>query len=204
MKPPRSNVPRRGSRSREPRRVIRIYSEGSVTEPDYLSYWEKKSSGVVLDWAEVGMTPMSLVNRARGDVKRNPRTARQHGTPDFDEVWCVFDVDEHPHLNQAVSEARDIGINVAISSPCFELWLILHCQDRTAHIDRREAQKLASQLKLVQGKSIPKVAWPSLEENYEDAKQRAIHLDRLHKGNNSPPPHNPTTNIWQLVDRIRS
>ena len=203
MKPPRSNSPRRGGRSREPRRVIRIYSEGSVTEYEYLRYWERKSDGVVLDWAGVGMTPLSLVNRAREAAKKNRRTARRHGTPDFDEVWCVFDVDEHPNLNQAVFEARQSGISVAVTNPCFELWLVLHCQDQTAPIDRREAQKLASQLDLIQRKNISTTAWPVLEEHYEEAKQRAMHLDRLHKGNNSPPRHNPTTNIWQLVDRIR-
>ena len=203
MKPPHSNPPRRGGRSRELRRVIRIYSEGSVTEFEYLRHWEKRSRRVVLDWAGVGMTPMSLVNSARDDLTRSRRSARRHGTADFDEIWCVFDVDAHPHLQQAIVEARQSDISVAVSNPCFELWLVLHCQNQTAHIDRRPIQKLASSLGLIQGKKIPESAWPILEGHYEDAKQRAMHLDSLHKSNGSPPRSNPTTDVWQLVDRLR-
>lgn len=203
MKPPRSNPPRRGGRSREPRRVIRIYSEGSVTEPEYLRYWEKRNGRVVLDWAGVGMAPMTLVSRARDDVKRSRRTARRHGTADFDEVWCIFDVDSHPYLQKAIAEARQSDIDIAVSNPCFELWLVLHCQDQTAYIDRRDIQKLASRLDMIQGKNILMSAWPVLEENYDTAKQRAKHLDHLHKSNGSPPRSNPTTDVWQLVDRLR-
>ena len=203
MKPPRSNPPRRGGRSREPRRVIRIYSEGSVTEPEYLRHWGKGIGKVELDWAEVGMTPMSLVRRARDDLKRSSRSARRYGTPDFDEIWCIFDVDAHPDLQRAIEEARQSDVNVVVSNPCFELWLVLHCQDQTAHIDRRDIQRLASRLGLIEGKNILTSAWPVLEENYETAKQRAKHLDHLHKSNGSPPRSNPTTDVWQLVDRLR-
>ena len=47
----------------------------------------------------------------------------------FEAVWCVFDVDQHPHLTTAVEEARTAGIDVAVSSPSFELWLLLHFRE---------------------------------------------------------------------------
>ena len=47
----------------------------------------------------------------------------------YDAVWCVFDVDEHPQIADARQMARANGIELAISNPCFELWLLLHFRD---------------------------------------------------------------------------
>ncbi|MFL6141746.1 MAG: RloB family protein [Labedaea sp.] len=39
---------------------------------------------------------------------------------DFDEIWCVVDVDQFD-LAAATSLARDRGIRLAVSNPCFEV-----------------------------------------------------------------------------------
>jgi hypothetical protein len=59
---------------------------------------------------------------------------------DYDEVWCVFDIDEHPFVPETKRQARDNEISTAISNPCFELWIRLHFQDRRAHIERAQVQ----------------------------------------------------------------
>ena len=52
-----------------------------------------------------------------------------------DEVWVVLDTDHciregHFHsYEQALSEARQSGMNIAISCPCFEVWLACHHWD---------------------------------------------------------------------------
>ena len=74
------------------------------------------------------MTPKALVDRAKGHVRSNRPTKRR--AADYDEIWCVFDIDEHPNVPQAVEEARQVGVEVAVSNPCFELWLVLHIRDR--------------------------------------------------------------------------
>ena len=45
------------------------------------------------------------------------------GITDFNmiEVWCVFDIDEHPKVLEASQQAMDNGLKVAISNRCFEL-----------------------------------------------------------------------------------
>ncbi|WET83152.1 RloB family protein [Amycolatopsis sp. QT-25] len=48
---------------------------------------------------------------------------RAEGT--YDEVWCVVDVDEFD-LDRAAATARRLRIELAISNPCFEFWLLLH------------------------------------------------------------------------------
>ncbi len=140
---------------------------------------------------------MTLVGRAREQKK-----SRSRRDPEFDEIWCVFDVDAHPDLNSAVSEARDAGIRTAVSNPCFELWLVLHVQDWTAEVHRHEIQRRATDLGLLSGKSIPEDVWPTIRNGYGDAKRRAQDLDSRHLGV-SEPGSNPSSGVWRLIDSIR-
>lgn len=49
---------------------------------------------------------------------------------DGDEKWMVVDVDEYePHLSKVGQECKDAGINLAVSNPCFEFWLLLHYEN---------------------------------------------------------------------------
>ena len=203
MRRPNSSYRRGPSRPREERRVIRIYAEGSVTEYDYLQHWEQLCKGVTLEWGESGLSPVGLVSRAKADIKTNQRAKRGQGAPNFDEIWCVFDVDDHSHVPNAVFEAGQSDIGVAVSNPCFELWLVLHCEERARHVDRRDIQRDARNLHLIEGKNVPDSVWGRLEDGYEDAKRRARSLDQMHAGNESPPRSNPSTGVWRLVDSIR-
>lgn len=120
-----------------------------------------------------------------------------------DEYWCVFDIDEHHKVDQAIDMAQANEIRLAISSPCIELWFILHFEDQTAHIDRRQAQSKSAAF-LHCRKNLSSEALAQLEERFEQAKERARALDRKHELDGSPPRENPSSNIWELVDRIRS
>lgn len=48
----------------------------------------------------------------------------------------------HPDLDRALRMARDEDLNVALSNPCFELWLLLHFQDLRGYRTSEAAQKL--------------------------------------------------------------
>ena len=125
------------------------------------------------------------------------------GDGDFEEIWCVFDRDDHPHVNSALQEARDHGIRVAFSNPCFELWLVLHVEDQTAHVDRDRIQKRCIELGLTDGKAVRPDALPTLKAGYEDAKRRAQQLAATHKRDGASPRSNPSSDVWRLVDRLR-
>lgn len=142
-----SNQPRRPRRDvRQPGRVIRVLSEGEVTEADYFDYWRRQHPEirVDIDQRTAGWKPLKRVGYARDLKRRQPRR-----DPEFDEIWCVFDVDEHEDVNSAVAEARDSGIKTAVSNPCFELWLVLHVEDWTRGVHRREIQRRATDLGLL-------------------------------------------------------
>lgn len=202
MMRPSSQRPQRRVAQKKTRRVIRVLTEGEITEPQYLTAWARHNrSHVRLDISDRGMTPMALVSRAKEHVRKNRPTKRRGA--DYDEIWCVFDIDNHPHVPQAVEEARNGGIEVAVSSPCFELWLVLHARAQTAHIDRHRVQRLSADLGLSSNKTIPQDVRTTLIDTFESAKQRAIDLSRRHAGNGSPPRTNPSTDVWRLVDCLR-
>ena len=195
-----SNRPRRPQRDvRAAGRVIHVLAEGEVTESDYFDYWRRQNptTRVVIDLHTAGWAPLKRVGYARDLKRRQPRR-----NPEFDEIWCVFDVDAHRDVNSAVAEARDADIQVAVSNPCFELWLVLHVEDWTAEVHRHKIQRRASELGLLDGKSIPAEAWPAILNGYDDAKRRARNLDTRHL-DVSDPGSNPSSGVWRLIETIR-
>ena len=195
--------PQKGKRSkvgfRDQRRVIRVLTEGEVTEPAYLRLF--KGTDVQIQFGDRGgYAPMALVKQARREIKSN-RRARW---ADFDEVWCVFDRDEHPDVSSAIEEARHSGVETAMSNPCFELWLVLHVQEHSAGVHRHVIQRVCSNLGLTDGKAIADGAVQRLRDGFRMAKQRALKLNEMHELTGSPRGSNPSSSVWRLVDRLQA
>ncbi|MGP4109960.1 RloB family protein [Streptomyces sp. 4N509B] len=115
---------------------------------------------------------------------------------DFDQVWCVFDVDEFPDVARAVAEARRVGIEVAVSNPCFELWLLLHFRKHTAHA--RTYRELLPYLKKHLSGYDKRPAFRHFQSGWPEAVPRARRLAR--RGTEHEV--NPATGVWALVERI--
>lgn len=202
-----SRIPRRRATPRQPDDlpVVVVFAKGRRTEVDYVNHWyrlHRTRVRVVVD--DFHGVPASLVDRATTRKKREAAAVRrQRGAAvrTANEYWCVFDIDQHPNVPAAINKADGNDIEVAISNPCIELWFLLHFEARTASISRHEAQRLAKQ-HLGSGKSLAPQALRMLEEHHPEAKRRAIELDNKHRGDGSPPRSNPSSNLWQLIDRI--
>ena len=182
---------------------ILVFVEGERTEDGYFKHWGRAQRGhVIVNVHEFNGTPLALVQRAVGAQKRELREERRQRGQPHDEIWCVFDVDAHPKMAEAIELAATHNINLAVSNPCFELWLVLHFQDQTAFTGRRAIQGLAkSHLKC--GKALSAQALEALASRYEEALKRAKTLDAKHEGDGSPPRSNPSSEVWKLVERIR-
>ena len=71
MTPPSGRRPRRGHRPRKERRVIRVLTEGKVTEPSYLIAWARRHRhSISLSLSESGMAPETLVDHAGQHMRR--------------------------------------------------------------------------------------------------------------------------------------
>ncbi len=199
---PSGTPTRRTSRSEVLPELLALV-EGARTEESYFVYWHRRNRRrvrVKIDEFHGG--PVQLVERAVRAKKQGQREERRGRGRAYDEIWCVFDVDEHPHLPDAIQRATDNGIKVAVSNPCIELWFILHYEDQTAHIERRSAQAQAQAL-LQCSKALTQEAFNAMADRYDDAVRRAKFLDKKHRDDGSPSRANPSSEVWRLVDRIR-
>ena len=176
--------------------MIWVLTEGTITEPTYLAMWGKGNPDVHIEFKDAGNPPRALVRKARQHQTRS--------SSDFDEIWCIFDVDEHADLDMAINEAKQSHIRVALSNPCFELWVFLHHEDQTAYVDRNVIQQRAREIGAMTGKGFDPRHLEHLKLNYATAKERARRLKERHLGNGSDAAANPSTSVWELVDRLQS
>jgi hypothetical protein len=51
----------------------------------------------------------------------------------FESVFILVDVDEHASLGACLTEAAKGSVQVVVSNPCFEVWLLWHFEDLRAH-----------------------------------------------------------------------
>lgn len=138
------------------------------------------------------------IKQRRSDL----REARRGLGDAYDEYWCVFDVDSHPRLREAIQLASARQISIALSNPSIELWLIIHCRNQTAYLSTQAAEKMSEEL-LGCGKALTPAVLERLVVSYGLAKERACQLDKKHEQDGSPPNSNPSSAVWCLVDAIR-
>lgn len=204
MSPKRSDRPSRpGRTSAAKRQSVLAFTEGKKTEPVYLAHWHRMHrTRVTVTIDDFHGAPLQLVKTAVAQRSADLRSAKRGKGDAYDQYWCVFDIDEHPHVDQALQLAASSQISIAVTNPCIELWFLLHFQDQTANLHRHKAQAISSDL-LGCTKVPTAAALTELARRYEDARRRAQALDRKHELDGSPPRSNPSSSLWQLVDQIR-
>lgn len=189
--------------SRTPLPLLLIVCEGEVTERQYLNGFARAQGAntVRLRIVAPGGDPEGLVRRAielRDEAGDRAVRERDENLA-YDEVWCVFDVDDHARLQAARALADREGISLAVSNPCFELWLILHFRDHGAHLNSRQAADLL-------GRHIhdyrKHVRYEDLADGYVTAVDRATSLERRQEEAGRIG-GNPSTGVHHLTERVR-
>jgi hypothetical protein len=190
----------RPHRPRQRKKRFLLYCEGDVTEPDYFNDLRRHFRNPLIE-IEIGDSkrndPKGLVELAkkrREEARRNARRERDDSLL-FDEVWCIFDVDEHANLRDAIQQAKAISISLAVSNPCFELWILLHFKEQWASITGEKSRSAVRKYL----KDYEKHAdFEKLKGNGEVAMKRAKQMEARAKANNEEFA-NPTTSVWHLV-----
>jgi hypothetical protein len=108
--------------------LILIVTEGEETEPQYFEalkvQWRLTGIKVKRASASAPIHVVETAIRLREEAAKASRGSAFQAP--YDEVWAVMDQDEHTTLRGALTLARQKSVKVAISKPCFELWLLLH------------------------------------------------------------------------------
>jgi hypothetical protein len=205
--PSRRNRTRKEGRRaafRDPKVRILAVCEGEATEPEYLEGFADVCHNPLVEVATspgAGI-PKSVVEEARDRMRSAREAADRHDDDNlaFDQVWAVFDVDDHPAIGEAKQTARDNGIFLAISNPCIELWLLLHFRDNPG-MQHREQMRVMLKDDFVAGYD-KHVNYSIFRDGYLEAVKRAARMqnaaDAAGEGN-----RNPTTGFFQLTEAIR-
>jgi len=185
-----------------PRRRLLVVCEGERTEPEYIRGFERlaRNATVEIEIPPDRGDPKRLVEIAR-EMSRSARLAAVRHDDSFlafDEVWCVFDRDEHVRFDEAISMARGNRILLAVSNPCVELWLLLHFRDSPGARHRRDVQLLLRHHLPSYNKHLD---FKEVAHGVQQATDRARRLDRDAEAMGEAG-RNPTTGFFRLTDSI--
>jgi hypothetical protein len=198
----------RPQRLRDPFSTIVISSEGSKTEKQYFLPFAKSVTIVIVEEdlenrsdpeaVRSLSSPGAVRDRLLGFLEANSELPR-------DSAWLVMDMDRQhiPHFPEICTAAEKTGYSVALSNPCFELWLWLHHFDVDMNLNRCKLLK-KSLGDRISGFDFSK--WNPVEnEKHRQQIDAAMERARNLSGSDSHPiPEFPGTHVPRLMERILS
>ncbi len=186
---------------RNTKRRLLIVCGGARTEKDYFDALKDKyrNSAVTVKIRTDTRSPLHVVETAAEIFESTD--------DDFDECWAVFDVDAFgqkkafsgaaSNLTQSISVARKRSVNLAISNPCFEYWLLLHFCDHAAHlVDYKSVRDKIKPYVPNYDKSGIKIS------DYFQGVSEAIARAKKRDEGQQPPGKNPNTAVWRVVTQM--
>ncbi|MEA5363696.1 RloB family protein [Amycolatopsis sp., V23-08] len=183
----RENSVRRRPPFREPHRSILLVCGAKATEPAYFAGLKRsrRNPAVTIKIKSKPADPEAVVKYA-ADFGR-------HAGAEYDEVWCVVDVDEFD-LDKAMTAARRLDVRLAVSNPCFEYWLLLHFEACAAPLTcYGDVEKRL--LKHVPGYRKSALRFDDFAHGVDKAVDRSRHPEAGHT-------RNPSTQVGLLVEQI--
>ncbi len=191
-----------------------IAAEGQKTEPQYFNalkkHYEKnhRESRLHIHVLErhPDMGGQSAPKYVQEMLDNFLQENKSYDFQDYDELWMVIDVDrwKEETLLELINACRQKNYFLAISNPCFELWLILHLTEFHNIKDEIEAAIAKSQkCKQLRGSLQQDL---HLSGNYNDyipfinqAIKRAKELDTMPEIDY---PSNISTRVYRLVEKL--
>ncbi len=151
----------------------------------------------VLETQDCHSSPRDVI--ARLDVYR-----AEEATVDGDQFWVCIDSDHWiqpnhiANLTEVLRECRQKNYGVAISNPCFELWLLLHFGPFETSETSCRCESVEKQLRLIVGQYRKGniTALPLTAETVQIAIDRALMLD----SDSQVLPTRPATRVYKLLE----
>lgn len=197
---------------------ILIVSEGSKTEPNYFreirAAYRLHTANVEVQPSELGTSPIQVVQYAQS-LFENGNRHKQIQSRAFEQVYAVFDRDEHGSYFDALNLAKSLDgklkndnklpvtFKAIASVPSFELWLLLHYEDIQAPIPRdvviqRLRQHLPGYEKGAAG------TFATSHERLQTASLRAQALAAKFSAYDAPEPYTAISDLVTLLTTLRN
>lgn len=198
---------RRSAAKRAPYDRVLIVCEGQKTEPIYFKklreYFHLNSVNVVIADKKSGLDPKRLIEYAIEEFNKSR---------DFDHVYCVFDRDKHPSFDEALDKIRSTKLKKATirpitSTPCFELWLLLHFKYTTRPFCSAENDSNCALVVSDLKNHIPNYekgnsnVFSTVSDKLDTAVKNAKQLVGYHRTSGA---NNPSTDVYRLVEYLES
>ena len=169
--------------------------EGNQTEKQYFSIFRKTRIQIkILASADNRSAPEYVLERLisyKDDYQLD----------DNDELWLMIDVDRwgDKKLSEIARYANQRGYGMAVSNPCFEVWLYLHFSLISGNISNcgRVKQMLKNKIGGYKSGNIPA---EKFEPFVEDAVDRAKSIDS--KSDEQRWPNKTGTHVYRVVENI--
>ena len=170
-----------------------VATEGKETEKQYFRMFNSTRIKVeILATTEDGKSSPEYV------LERLDKCKKQYDLNEDDMLWLVSDVDRwgDKKLSAACSQARQRGYNLAISNPCFEVWLTLHFED--INTEDRTCDNFQARLRTILGSyNGSNLNISAYKPNTKDAVNRA---KNLHPSSQQDWPPTLGTHVYRLVE----
>ncbi len=185
---------KRRSAIRKYKRRYYLVCEGNVTEPDYFNQLKGIYRDSIIDikcLKKRQSAPKYLIQyalEAQSDLRKG------------DELWILLDVDNWTQEQFEGLEkwsSQKVDRYVAVSKPCFEIWLVLHEQD-PKDCSKKACQSYFQENIAYRNKRI-RMNWLTAEK-LSNAVTRAKARDISNQG---IVPDVPTSRVYKLIENIK-
>ncbi len=188
-----------------------IVCEDAKSAPNYFlalrRHFKLSATSVRVVGSDGNSQPIQVVNRAiqiKNQVEKANKPKKQQDAESYiikyDEVWCVIDGDYGNKITNARASAKANQVQLAVSTMCFEYWILLHFEENDTSTSNCDA--IVSSLKAK--KYIPKYAkgtcdFHDVVPHVHAACKRA---KKLRRPAENPEEQNPCSEVYKLINAI--
>lgn len=195
---------KRNRNNRRSKRVILVAYEGkNKTEKNYFNSFQGPNKNYVIKAVPGDETdPVSLVKQTIQKAKDSKLNLE-----DDDRAFCVFDTDTNSKKNSQIREAIKLAnqnyIGIITSSPCVEIWFLLHYEYTTATMNNNQVIERLKGFYPQYKKNCD--MYSVIHGNTTNACVRAKKLEKFHKDNGlniKTVEANPHSEIYKIIDEL--
>ena len=181
---------------RKKRKAIVLFVEGE-SEKTYFEWFRQHEAGVALKIQPTKMAGLESIHRTCMNYKKT------HPVEKDDIHIVIIDVDNRSasEINDFIKKCEKNGMDVFVSNPSFEVWLLMHFKDVTGNpnqndLERRLSEAMGYRYKKSEGiRMTPENIRSAIERGYKKTDSyRDMREKNIKNG--------PWTDLHFLVDKI--